>query len=233
MLKIPDARGGVVYIATDLSNNKQYVGQTLDFKRRIQEHLRGFCRKTRTLFDCAIRGRGIGGFKIIQLLYPVDELNFWEEFWISKLNSLAPFGYNLTGGGKAPRGKDHPMYGKKHSEEAREKMRLAHSGERNHNYGKKFTEEHKRKLSESGKKRITSEKTREKQSVSQKRRFTLNPKLPGTGTMLGKKHTLEARKKMSLARRGRIFSELHRKHLSESETGEKNHQYRPELHNHA
>ena len=38
---------------------------------------------------------------------------------------------------------------------------------------------------------------------------------------------------MSVVQKGRVFSELHRKHLSEAEMGAKNHQYRPELHNHA
>ncbi len=41
--------------------------------------------------------------------------------------------------------------GKKASEETKEKMRLAHSGEKNHNFGKKFSEETRRKISESKK----------------------------------------------------------------------------------
>jgi hypothetical protein len=41
--------------------------------------------------------------------------------------------------------------GKKASEETKEKMRLAHSGEKNHNFGKKFSEETRKKISESKK----------------------------------------------------------------------------------
>ena len=57
-------------------------------------------------------------------------------------------------------GKEHPMFGKVHKEEARQKMRLAKLGKKRGNYslehiekirlsqvGRKFTEEHKAKLS--------------------------------------------------------------------------------------
>lgn len=42
-------------------------------------------------------------------------------------------------------GELNPMFGKKHSEEARKKM----SGENNHRFGKKLSEETRRKMSES------------------------------------------------------------------------------------
>jgi len=187
MLKNGGSGFGVVYIATDLSNNKQYVGQTVDFKRRIGEHLCGIRKKYVPLFERTLSSRGIGGFNFVQFTYPIDELDFWEIFWITKLNTTFPYGYNLTGGGKAPRGTGHPMYGKKHSEESKKKMSLSRLGEKNYAYGKHFSEEHRRKIGESNKGKFVSKETREKESIVQKMRFKLNPIRPGMGSMFGKK----------------------------------------------
>ena len=43
----------------------------------------------------------------------------------------------------------HPWIGKKHSEESKQKMREAHSGEKNHLYGKSLSDELKQKISAS------------------------------------------------------------------------------------
>lgn len=47
----------------------------------------------------------------------------------------------------AKSGENHPMYGKKFSTEHRQKLSAAKSGENNHNYGKKHSAEHRQKLS--------------------------------------------------------------------------------------
>ena len=44
-------------------------------------------------------------------------------------------------------GKNHPLYGKKHTQESREKMSEALSGENHPNYGKKFSEDRRKKMS--------------------------------------------------------------------------------------
>lgn len=44
-------------------------------------------------------------------------------------------------------GSEHPAFGRKTSDETREKLSMAKSGERNPNYGKKFSEETKAKMS--------------------------------------------------------------------------------------
>jgi len=49
--------------------------------------------------------------------------------------------------GETMKGKNNPMYGKKHTEEVKKKISRAISGENHPMYGKKFTEEHKRKIS--------------------------------------------------------------------------------------
>ena len=52
---------------------------------------------------------------------------------------------------KALSGEKHPMYGKHLSEEQKKRMSEAHKGEKNPNYGKHFSEEHKNKLSTANK----------------------------------------------------------------------------------
>jgi len=50
--------------------------------------------------------------------------------------------------GKMLRGKQHPMYGKEHSIEAKRKMAIAKMGELNPNYGEPLSDEHRRNISE-------------------------------------------------------------------------------------
>jgi len=63
-------------------------------------------------------------------------------------------------------GEKNPFYGRKHSEETREKMRRSHAGKKR----KPHSEETKRKMSESQKGRKLSEETRRKMSEAAKRR---------------------------------------------------------------
>ena len=71
-----------------------------------------------------------------------------------------------------PRGEQHPMYGKHHSEETKHKIRETlkgkMTGEDNPFYGKHHTEESKRKQSEVKKGKKQSEETRRKRSEAQK-----------------------------------------------------------------
>lgn len=75
------------------------------------------------------------------------------------------------------RGEKHPLFGKKHSAEARAKMKSAKVGERNQYYGKQLPPEHRAKISAS----LTGEK---------------HP-------MYGKKHSTNSLAKMSAAQKGK------------------------------
>lgn len=88
-----------IYIATNLVNQKQYIGQTICFKRRLDEHLRGNLG-----FGAALKKYGIENFSFHRIRLPEDELSEWEKFYIAALKTQVPNGYNIHVGGKAPGG---------------------------------------------------------------------------------------------------------------------------------
>ena len=87
----------IVYKITNLLNKKIYVGQTQrTFEERISEH------KCGSLYiDHVIKKYGWENFKaeVIEECWTLEELNEREIFWIAKLNSKFPNGYNFTDGG--------------------------------------------------------------------------------------------------------------------------------------
>ena len=57
-------------------------------------------------------------FKIIEECN-YEILDTRERYWINKLNTLEPYGYNIKNGGNKLFGKDNPFYGRHHSEETK------------------------------------------------------------------------------------------------------------------
>lgn len=132
-----------------------------------------------------------------------EELEQYMIQWYDTTNK--DYGYNISLGGETGHGlygENHPMYGKHHSEEARQKISEsnkgkchteeakkkiseAKKGEKNPNYGKKFSNEHKQKMSENN------------------ARF-----------WKGKHHSEETKKKISEASKGKPYSEDARKKKS-------------------
>lgn len=89
----------IIYKITNLINNKCYVGQT---KRSLDERWYGHCSKDGcTALHNAILKYGKESFKIeiIDRANTESELNEKERYWIEKLNTIAPLGYNLRSGG--------------------------------------------------------------------------------------------------------------------------------------
>lgn len=126
----------IIYVITNKINGKQYVGQTkgsLEQRWNQHKHYASHCYALKA----AISKYGADNFSIEQIdsANSREELNEKERYWIEKLNTLSPNGYNLTTGGdctticqetldkmsKALQG--HPV-----SEETREKLRVAHTG---------------------------------------------------------------------------------------------------------
>ena len=104
-----------IYCYTNLINNKQYIGQTNNLKRRKKQHIQDSIHQHtghevayNQPIHCAIRKYGIDNFKI-EILEIIDtedwsKVNQLESDYIKKLNSLAPNGYNLKADGETNRG---------------------------------------------------------------------------------------------------------------------------------
>lgn len=88
----------IIYSIYNKLNRKSYIGQTVrPLNLRLKEHFR-----SDSIVGRAIRKYGINSFKIsiLKTLSSIEELNKFEEYYIKKLNTLYPYGYNLDMGGK-------------------------------------------------------------------------------------------------------------------------------------
>lgn len=159
---------GTIYISTNLVNQKQYVGRTVNFKGRKNTHFKLSGDETpETYFHKALKKYGKDNFKWICVEYPIEELNEMEMFWIKTLNTKAPNGYNLTDGGEGIfnpceetrlkmsktrtgmyEGEKNPFFGKTHTKEIRDMLSEINTGEKHWNWGKHHSEETKKLQSE-------------------------------------------------------------------------------------
>ena len=100
---------GYIYIITNLTNNMQYVGQTI---HTIQQRFSGHkssakCKDDNTYLHKAMNKYGVENFEIKEITSVemgtleelLEELNFLEIYYIAEYNTLSPNGYNLTKGG--------------------------------------------------------------------------------------------------------------------------------------
>lgn len=112
-----------VYCITNTITKKTYVGQTKrTLEKRLKSHLyeASVCKYNMYLHN-SIRKHGPDAFTI-ELLEECDIMNVYdkEKYWINKLNTIQPNGYNEHAGGKG--GCLNP------SPELREKLRKAKLG---------------------------------------------------------------------------------------------------------
>jgi len=163
---------GAIYSILNKENGKIYVGQSVKPNKRLSQHrsqLRGEYHPNHHLQN-AFNKYGEEAFEFNVLEYcDDDKLNDNEIWWINYFDSMNQSkGYNLQTGGDSnysfpdeikekiksntpiKREKDHPMYGRKHSDESIQRMKESHR--KNPSWlGRHHTEESKRKISEARK----------------------------------------------------------------------------------
>lgn len=92
-----------IYLITNLINLKCYVGLTRksDVTKRFKAHKSNYRSNRKGILYEAMRKYGIENFKFesIDSASSIDELKNKEIYWISRINSLSPNGYNLLQGG--------------------------------------------------------------------------------------------------------------------------------------
>lgn len=142
----------IIYIYQNRINNKIYVGQTNDFKRRKYNHeYDALKRKLKYPLYSSIRKYGINNFNILDLEIVEDQdADEVEQFYIQYFRSWdREYGYNIEYGGcdnkkLSQQTKDkiskikkeifqghpelNPMFGKHHTQETKEKLSQANSG---------------------------------------------------------------------------------------------------------
>lgn len=121
-----------IYKITNDINGKIYVGQTTNLYKRWRKHIS--CAKSKRLkykshLYYAMKRYGIEHFRIeIIEKCSYEDLEEKERYWIEKLNSLEPNGYNILKGGKHLYKSDNPFYGKHHSDKTKEEISKKNTG---------------------------------------------------------------------------------------------------------
>ena len=165
-----------IYMFTNKTNNKKYIGQAENPKERYKQHKKDSKYKD-FVFYRAIRKYGFDNFdfKIIEANIPLKYINEKEKYYIKKYNTLLPNGYNMTIGGEGTHGYKHTDETKKLMSEKKKGMYIGEnnpnygkglSGKDNPNYGVKMSEETKNKISKGNKGKIRTEETKKKISNS-------------------------------------------------------------------
>ena len=187
---------GYIYLITDTTNGKQYVGQHHYDKEELDSNYHGsghiikmiYKKRPKTLKE-----------EYIKTCYSQTELDEWEKYFIFTFDTIYPNGYNFEEGGR----------GGVRCEETRRKISNSHkglcAGEKHPNYGKHLSEETRRKISSSLKGKTPSEETRRKMSCSHKgknlseetKQKISEVKSGEKNPMFGKHHSEESKKKMS------------------------------------
>jgi group I intron endonuclease len=101
----PGYANGIIYRITNKSTGKEYVGLTIQTLERrwnyhIQQAMAGYINGTDSL-HAAIREFGPDDFVVLQIDSGTtkNDLEKKERYWIKKLGTLSPQGYNISSGG--------------------------------------------------------------------------------------------------------------------------------------
>ena len=214
--------------------NKTYIGQSVDIKKRFSAYKRLKCEHQIRLYR-SLKKYGVENHKFLIICEcELSELNDLERHYQEKYNAIGVNGMNcrLTESSdksgycseetklKIKKNSIGTRIGRKHSEETKRKIGLAHIGNK-HRLGKTMSIENKTKLSKRnlgnkhGLGRIASEDQKKAHSLFMKsNKYCINRIMSletrdriGAGN-LGKKRTIECKRKLSLAKI-KIIMDLH------------------------
>lgn len=190
----------IVYRCTCIESGKSYVGVTTKtLKERMSRHMReSVINKSKSIFHKAIKRYGREQFvwEVLDNVMFVDSMFALERYYIEKLNTLSPNGYNLSPGGMG-------CVGYKWS--AEDRLKLSESR-------KNQSAETRKKISESKMGKLKSPETRAKMSIVARNRPPMSPET--------KKKISEAHKGkycgVNSPSYGRVVSEETRKKISDT-----------------
>jgi len=202
-----------LYIITNLVNGKQYVGS------HSTNNLNDKYLGSGKLILKAVKKYGKDNFKreIIKKFNDISEARHLEVIYINKFNTLVPFGYNLHPSGGSYkgsinyRGKNHPLYGRKLSEEIKNKISKSEKG-------KIISKETKRKISKANKNKIPWNKGRKGISLETKEKMR-NAKIGIASPLKGRKLNNNRKKEISESLKGRKLSDEHKNNISKANKG--------------
>jgi len=178
-------------------SGKSYIGKTIkSTQERLNEHIKLSDKGSTHIFHRAIRKYGIENFITIVLEDNIcqDKVNEREKYWIAYYDTYNN-GYNMTEGGdggdtisnnpnrdkickkisEANSGSGNGFYGKKHSEENKQKWSEQMKGNK-YMLGHNHTEESKKKISENNKSGTSEVKKKISESLSNKIKYILTNK---------------------------------------------------------
>lgn len=168
---------GIVYLITNLLNEKYYVGQTTGtLSYRWSVHKSEARKRAKSYLHKAIARYGEANFAIRALAEASgrDELNNLEKIWVLATRASNPeFGYNLTSGGdfggfpnETTRRKMSVAARARVTDESLARWRAMLESQK----GQKFSAEHKRNLSAANKGKSPSELCRQRVAEANRKR---------------------------------------------------------------
>jgi len=198
-----------IYQLKNKINGKLYVGFTGNLQERLTKHRNGNSKLK--YLTRAIKKYGWDNFEVNIIFQSINQNKTLkkESYYILKMNTLAPNGYNCTNGGEG-------TFGYHHTPEAKKKMSNAKRG-------KKLSPEHIEKI----RKRMIGEnnpfygKHHSKESLEKMPLFKVGLVSGENNPFYGKQHSEETIKKLKLTHTGKKQSEETKRKISLALIGNK------------